>query len=88
MSVHGEFKRVLAELVTFLDATGVASCAAAAAELEACSAAAADESLADAAERALAVCAALDSSALTPPQRGEYRERAEHLGAICRALLP
>jgi hypothetical protein len=88
VSVHGEFKRVLADLVTFLNATGNAACAATAVELEACSASAAEEGLGGAAERALEICAALDTAALTPTQREECADRSSHLGAICRALLP
>ena len=88
MSVHGEYRRLLAELVAFLNSTESAACAASAAELEACSAAAVDEGLSDAARRTLAVCAALDTDAFSQAQRDEYSARSQHLAAICEALLP
>ena len=87
MSVHGEFRRVLADVVTFLRANQNAECAAAATQLEACATASAGDGLSGAARRARDVCASLPTAALTELQRDEYAERSEHLAAICRSLL-
>ena len=86
MSVHGEFQRVLAALVTFLRATQDATCAATAAALEVCSSAA-REDLSAAARDTLEVCAAVPTAELSEREHDEYAERAEHLTAICRSLL-
>lgn len=88
MSVHGEFKRVLAELAVFLNATDRDDCSAAASELDARSAASAKDGLSDAARGTLEVMAALDAQKFTPAQRAEWTERSEHLASICHSLLP
>lgn len=86
MSVHGEFQRLLAELVSCLRATQHAVCERAADALEA-SAAAAREDLSGAASRALAVCASPPLAELSAEQRAEVEERCAHLNAVCRAVL-
>ncbi|MBW2267804.1 MAG: hypothetical protein JRH16_04445 [Deltaproteobacteria bacterium] len=86
MSVHGEFQRALATLVTFLRNTQDATCEAKAAALETCSAAA-REDLSAAARHTLDVCAAAPTAELSQLEHDEYAESAEHLAAICRSLL-
>ncbi len=86
MSAHGEFRRILANLVTCLPASQNTACAAAVTALEACSTAS-HADLSDAARRALDVCASVPTSELSKPQRDEFAERSEHLIALCRSLL-
>ena len=86
MSAQGEFRRVLANLVTCLPASQNTACAAAATALEACPTASHDD-LSGAAQRALEVCASVPTSELSKPQRDEYAERSDHLITLCRSLL-
>ena len=86
MSVHGEFQRVLAELVGDLRATQHATCQRSADALETLATSARDD-LDAAARSALEICAGPAPAELSAGQRERIEARAGHLAAICRALV-
>lgn len=85
MSVHGEFQRITSDLVRFLRGTQHAACVERAAALERNADGARDD-LSAAAERARALCSEATPDDLAARHAAEYRERAEHLVAICRSI--
>jgi hypothetical protein len=85
MSVRGEFRRLLGDLVAALRDAGVARATVSALEplLER-----SREDLSGAAEAALALLAKLDASSFSDPaQQRRFEDAFERLEAVCRIIL-
>lgn len=87
MSVHGEYQRILSELVAFLERTGAPGSEAWSDELEA-AAAQGRENVSEGANRALVLLQGNSvPSFATPLEMEEFARLQEHLVSICRVLL-
>ncbi len=86
MSVRGEFQRISGDFARFLRATRHPACLTRAASLETNSERAGAD-LSAAARDSLAHCEAAPPGDLGALHRDEYAERADHLAAICRAIV-